>query len=129
MVAFQVPITFEGIPVTDADFVNRAHAQDYAVHVWLSNDREDEETYERLLAGTSTGSWPPSRAGSRASSARRASPGPTAAGSGPAVRTARTHSSIACRVKAVGIERVKRKVADHAAPFRRVRRSLRGRVG
>ncbi len=49
MVAFQVPITFEGIPVTDADFVQRAHAQDYGVHVWLSNDGENEEIYDRLL--------------------------------------------------------------------------------
>jgi glycerophosphoryl diester phosphodiesterase len=48
-VAFQVPITFSGITVTDADFVNRAHAQGYAVHVWLSNDGEDEGVYERLL--------------------------------------------------------------------------------
>ena len=49
MVAFQVPITFEGLQVTDADFVRRAHAQDYAVHVWLSNDGEDESVYNRLL--------------------------------------------------------------------------------
>ena len=49
MVAFQIPITFEGIPVTDADLVQRAHAQDYAVHVWLSNDGENEEIYGRLL--------------------------------------------------------------------------------
>ena len=49
MVALQVPITFEGIQVTDADFVERAHAQDYAVHVWLSNDGEDEGIYNRLL--------------------------------------------------------------------------------
>jgi glycerophosphoryl diester phosphodiesterase len=37
-VAFQVPIEFEGIPVTDADFVQRAHAGGYAVHVWTIND-------------------------------------------------------------------------------------------
>ncbi len=49
MVAFQIPITFEGIPVTDADLVQRAHAQDYGVHVWLSNDGENEEIYDRLL--------------------------------------------------------------------------------
>jgi glycerophosphoryl diester phosphodiesterase len=48
-VAFQVPITFSGITVTDADFVNRAHAQGYAVHVWLSNDGEGERIYNGLL--------------------------------------------------------------------------------
>ena len=38
MVAFQVPIEFEGVPVTDADFVQRAHDGGYAVHVWTVND-------------------------------------------------------------------------------------------
>ena len=49
MVAFQVPITFSGIQVTDADFVQRAHEHDYAVHVWLSNDGEDVSIYNQLL--------------------------------------------------------------------------------
>ena len=39
--AFQVPIDFEGIPVTDQAFVDRAHADGYGVHVWTIND-EDE---------------------------------------------------------------------------------------
>ena len=48
-VAFQVPITFSGIEVTDAEFVQRAHAQGYAVHVWLSGQTEDKDVYRYLL--------------------------------------------------------------------------------
>jgi glycerophosphoryl diester phosphodiesterase len=36
--AFQVPINFSGIPVTDRAFVEDAHAQGLAVHVWTIND-------------------------------------------------------------------------------------------
>ena len=39
--AFQVPIEFEGISVTDQEFVDRAHNDGYGVHVWTIND-EDE---------------------------------------------------------------------------------------
>ena len=49
VVAFQVPITFGGVSVTDAEFVQRAHAQGYAVHVWLSGQREAPDVYEQLL--------------------------------------------------------------------------------
>jgi glycerophosphoryl diester phosphodiesterase len=53
VVAFQVPITFElggtKLTITTPDFVARAHEAGYAVHVWLSNDREDDATYRRLL--------------------------------------------------------------------------------
>lgn len=45
--AFQVPIDFEGITVTDQEFVNRAHADGYGVHVWTVN-AEDEI---RMLLG------------------------------------------------------------------------------
>ena len=48
-VAFQVPITFGGVSVTDREFVERAHAQGYAVHVWLSGQREAPDVYEQLL--------------------------------------------------------------------------------
>jgi glycerophosphoryl diester phosphodiesterase len=51
--AFQVPITFQfggqKLIITTPDFVKRAHEAGYAVHVWLSNDREDDATYRRLL--------------------------------------------------------------------------------
>ncbi len=46
MVAFQVPIEFEGVPVADPDFVQRAHAGGYAVHVWTI---DDEPTMLQLL--------------------------------------------------------------------------------
>ena len=53
VVAFQVPITFEfggtKLTITTPDFVARAHEAGYAVHVWLSNDREDDATYRKLL--------------------------------------------------------------------------------
>jgi glycerophosphoryl diester phosphodiesterase len=48
-VAFQVPITFGGVQVTDADFVESAHDEGLAVHVWLSSDPENEQTYNQLL--------------------------------------------------------------------------------
>ena len=48
-VAFQVPITVGGVSVTDREFVQRAHAQGYAVHVWLSGQREAPDVYEQLL--------------------------------------------------------------------------------
>jgi len=41
-VALQVPLELSGIPVATADFVRRAHASGYAVHVFTSGD--DEET-------------------------------------------------------------------------------------
>jgi glycerophosphoryl diester phosphodiesterase len=36
--AFQVPIEFNGISVTDQEFVTRAHRDGYGVHVWTIND-------------------------------------------------------------------------------------------
>jgi glycerophosphoryl diester phosphodiesterase len=48
-VAFQVPITFQGIQVTDRQFVEDAHAEGLAVHVWLSSDPENDQTYNQLL--------------------------------------------------------------------------------
>jgi glycerophosphoryl diester phosphodiesterase len=45
-VAFQVPTEFEGITVADQGFVERAHTDGYAVHVWTIND---EQTMRQLL--------------------------------------------------------------------------------
>jgi glycerophosphoryl diester phosphodiesterase len=45
-VAFQVPTEFEGVTVTDREFVERAHSDGYAVHVWTIND---EQTMRQLL--------------------------------------------------------------------------------
>ena len=36
--AFQVPVEFGGITVVDRAFVQRAHGDGYAVHVWTVND-------------------------------------------------------------------------------------------
>ena len=51
--AFQVPITYvfggQKLVITTPDLVKRAHEAGYAVHVWLSNDREDDATYRRLV--------------------------------------------------------------------------------
>jgi glycerophosphoryl diester phosphodiesterase len=39
--AFQVPIEFGGVSVTDQEFVTRAHTDGYGVHVWTINDPEE----------------------------------------------------------------------------------------
>ena len=44
--AFQVPVEFGGITVVDEPFVDRAHGDGYAVHVWTIND---EPTMRQLL--------------------------------------------------------------------------------
>jgi glycerophosphoryl diester phosphodiesterase len=45
--AFQVPVEFSGITVVDEDFVDRAHADGYGVHVWTINE---EQMMRQLLA-------------------------------------------------------------------------------
>jgi glycerophosphoryl diester phosphodiesterase len=51
--AVQIPITFKFgnqlLNVTTPDSVWKAHRAGYAVHVWLSDDREDVKTYNTLL--------------------------------------------------------------------------------
>lgn len=41
---FQVPTSFAGVPVVTQDFVNRAHADGHAVHVWTIDDEETMNT-------------------------------------------------------------------------------------
>jgi glycerophosphoryl diester phosphodiesterase len=41
---FQVPTSFSGVPVVTQDFVNRAHADGHAVHVWTIDDEETMNT-------------------------------------------------------------------------------------
>ena len=41
--ALQVPIQLNGITVVTPEFVERAHANGFAVHVWTINDRSDME--------------------------------------------------------------------------------------
>ncbi|MFD0743643.1 glycerophosphodiester phosphodiesterase [Phytohabitans flavus] len=61
-VALQIPVTYQGIPVATPEFVARAHADGYAVHVWFSGTApEDVPTYNRLIDACADGlmsSWP-----------------------------------------------------------------------
>ena len=41
--ALQVPIVFNGITVVTPEFVEEAHANGLAVHVWTINDRAEME--------------------------------------------------------------------------------------
>jgi glycerophosphoryl diester phosphodiesterase len=47
--AIQIPVQFEGVPVATREFVARAHADGYAVHVFPDHDEENEELYRHLL--------------------------------------------------------------------------------
>ncbi len=48
-VAIQIPVQFEGVRVATADFVARAHADGYAVHVFPDHDEESDALYSELL--------------------------------------------------------------------------------
>jgi glycerophosphoryl diester phosphodiesterase len=55
-VALQVPVRFNGIPVATPEFIARAHADGYAVHVWFSGTAvEDEATYNTLIDACADG--------------------------------------------------------------------------
>ena len=69
---FQVPPSFQGIPVVTQAFVDRAHGDGYAVHVWTI---DDVETMNELGTTASTGSCPPSRCASNTTCASATSPG------------------------------------------------------
>jgi glycerophosphoryl diester phosphodiesterase len=60
--ALQVPVTYQGIPIATPEFIARAHADGYAVHVWFSGTApEDEPTYNSLIDACADGlmsSWP-----------------------------------------------------------------------
>jgi glycerophosphoryl diester phosphodiesterase len=61
-VALQIPVRFNGIPVATPEFIARAHADGYAVHVWFSGTAaEDETTYNTLIDACADGlmvAWP-----------------------------------------------------------------------
>jgi glycerophosphoryl diester phosphodiesterase len=42
--AFQVPIGFSGLTITDQNFVNQAHGDGFGVHVWTINDEAEMRT-------------------------------------------------------------------------------------
>jgi glycerophosphoryl diester phosphodiesterase len=60
--ALQIPVRFNGIPVATPEFVARAHADGYAVHVWFSGTApEDEAAYNALIDACADGimaAWP-----------------------------------------------------------------------
>ena len=57
--AFQVPITYEvgddTLQITTPENVKKAHDAGYAWHVWLSNDGESTEIWQRVLDACSDG--------------------------------------------------------------------------
>lgn len=58
-VALQVPVTFGGIPVVSKEFVAKAHADGYAVHVWFSGSAPDNaKTYNAMLDTCADGLMP-----------------------------------------------------------------------
>jgi glycerophosphoryl diester phosphodiesterase len=61
-VALQVPVNFNGIPVATKEFITRAHADGYAVHVWFSGTApENEDAYNTLVDACADGimaAWP-----------------------------------------------------------------------
>jgi glycerophosphoryl diester phosphodiesterase len=60
--ALQIPVRFNGLPVATPEFVARAHADGYAVHVWFSGTApEDEAAYNTLIDACADGimaAWP-----------------------------------------------------------------------
>ncbi|ADD39943.1 glycerophosphoryl diester phosphodiesterase [Stackebrandtia nassauensis DSM 44728] len=49
-VALQIPVTFNGIRVATPAFIERAHRDGYAVHIWFSGSApETEATYNELI--------------------------------------------------------------------------------
>ncbi len=61
-VALQVPVQFSGVQVATREFVARAHADGYAVHVWFSGSAPDDEaTYNAIIDTCADGlmpAWP-----------------------------------------------------------------------
>jgi glycerophosphoryl diester phosphodiesterase len=49
VVALQVPPVLSGITIVTPDYVRRAHASGYAVHVWFSGQEESERVYKSML--------------------------------------------------------------------------------
>jgi glycerophosphoryl diester phosphodiesterase len=58
-VALQIPVQFSGIPLATREFVGRAHAGGYAVHVWFSGSAPDDEpTYNAVIDTCADGMMP-----------------------------------------------------------------------
>lgn len=116
-VALQVPITFEGIQVTDQAFVDNAHSSGYAVHVWLSNDPENDETYRTLLGWNVDGIMAAQPAALERRLCASDVPRPPRPGSWPGAHCRHTRASIACDVVPADVS-----LAGRALKVRLVRR-------
>lgn len=58
-VALQVPVSFQGVPVATRAFVERAHRDGYAVHVWFSGTAPDDAaTYDAMIDTCADGLMP-----------------------------------------------------------------------
>jgi glycerophosphoryl diester phosphodiesterase len=58
-VALHIPVRYQGIPVATRWFVQRAHRDGYAVHVWFSGTAPDTaETYREVLRSGPDGMMP-----------------------------------------------------------------------
>ena len=108
-VAFQVPITFNGIQVTDAAFVEDSHAVGMAVHVWLSSDPENDDTYNQLLDWKVDGVMPAAPAAFERVLCEREIERPPRPAGLPGSHCNHDRVSIACDVQPAGISRVGRR--------------------
>ncbi|MFT3716919.1 MAG: glycerophosphodiester phosphodiesterase family protein [Gordonia sp. (in: high G+C Gram-positive bacteria)] len=58
-VALQIPVQYQGIPLVTREFIDRAHRDGYAVHIWFSGTAsENRATYTRLLGTCADGLMP-----------------------------------------------------------------------
>jgi glycerophosphoryl diester phosphodiesterase len=108
-VAFQVPITFSGIQVTDAQFVEDAHAEGLAVHVWLSSDPENDDTYNQLLDWNVDAVMPAAPAAFERVLCEREIPRPPRPAGVPGEHCNHDRVSIACDVEPTGVSRMGRR--------------------
>jgi glycerophosphoryl diester phosphodiesterase len=58
-VALQIPVTYSGMQIATPEFIARAHADGYAVHVWFSGTAPDDAaTYNSLIDACADGLMP-----------------------------------------------------------------------
>lgn len=107
-VAFQVPITFGGVQVTDEQFVEDAHAEGLAVHVWLSSDPENDQTYNTLLDWGVDAVMPAAPAAFERVLCAREVPRPPRPSGFPGKHCNHKRVSIACEVAPAGVGKVSR---------------------
>lgn len=114
VVALQVPPRFQGVPVTDPEFVRDAHARGYAVHVWPS-DGEDDAFYDAHLNMCADGIMPSRPSGLEALLRRRSivrpgRPGVDPCGPGrPGAGGAGASVAPACAARAARLGRLSRR--------------------